>query len=101
MALPLHFFRRVKTFSILPSNSLPKYAFNFGHKQACKTFMLAEPLTKHQHQTYQLLYPILLQEINTKKPSSLLHYLVGKGVLFWQDVVIIRSKRQTDLEQNR
>ncbi|CAK8696872.1 uncharacterized protein LOC143459707 [Clavelina lepadiformis] len=59
-----------------------------------------DPLTKQQNQLFSLLYPILLQEINTKKPSSLLHFLVGKGVLFWQDVVIIETSRQTDLERN-
>nr|XP_002125409.1 uncharacterized protein LOC100183605 [Ciona intestinalis] len=59
-----------------------------------------EPMTTRQKTAFQLLYPILLQEINTKKPSKLLHYLVGKGVLFWQDVVVIQHGRQTDLERN-
>lgn len=61
----------------------------------------AEPLTEEQRRIFRYLYPILLQEINTKKPSKLLHFLIGRGVLFWQDVVIIQHQRQTDMERNR
>lgn len=59
-----------------------------------------QPMRHGQLISLRLLYPILLQEINTARPSKLLHFLVGKGVLYWQDVVVIQHNRQTDLEMN-
>nr|XP_039271541.1 uncharacterized protein LOC120345986 [Styela clava] len=63
-------------------------------------WMDLQPMRKGQYVSLQLLYPILLQEINIAKPSKLLHFLIGKGVLSWQDVVVIQHNRQTDMEMN-
>lgn len=59
-----------------------------------------EPMTEEQRITLRKLCPILLQELHTKHPSRLCHFLVGRGTMTWQDVVVIEHLRQTDMERN-
>jgi len=59
-----------------------------------------EPMTEEQQTTLRKLCPVLLQELHTKHPSKLCHFLVGRGTMTWQDVVVVEHLRQTDLERN-
>ena len=75
------------------------FEINFFFLLRCSIF--TEPMTEDQQTTLRKLCPILLQELHTKHPSKLCHFLVGRGTMTWQDVVVVEHLRQTDLERNR